>query len=70
MFKKKIKKNLNSQLNSLIPHKKQTQGFSGGLSGKESTCQCWRREFYPQSRKTPHTVQQLSPWATTIEPVQ
>ena len=63
------KKKMNSQLKSLIPHKKQIKGFSGGLSGKESTCQCWRQEFYPRSRKIPRAVEQLSQGATTIKPV-
>ena len=60
---------MNSLLNPLIPHKKQIKGFSGGLSGEESTCQCWRQEFYPRSRKIPRAVEQLSPGATRIEPV-
>ena len=38
------------------------------LSGKESTCQSWRHEFDPWPGKIPHAVEQLSPWATTIEP--
>ena len=28
-------------------------GFPGGLSGKESTCQCWRRGFNHYVRKIP-----------------
>ena len=35
------------------------------LSGKESTSQCRRCGFDPWSRKTPQTVEQLSPCATT-----
>ena len=38
-------------------------------SSKESSCQCRRHVFDPWSRKIPHAVEQLSPWATTTEPV-
>ena len=38
-------------------------------SGKEPTCQCRRHGFSPWSRKIPHAAEQLSPRATTIEPV-
>ena len=30
-----------------------TNGFPSWLSGKESTCQCWRQEFDPMVRKIP-----------------
>ena len=43
------------------------KGFPCRLSGKESTCQCWRQGFDPRSGKIPHPVEQLSPCATTIE---
>ena len=39
------------------------------LSDKESTCQCRSPRFDPWSRKIPHAMWQLSPWATTPEPV-
>ena len=39
------------------------------LSGQESICQCRRHEFDPRSGKIPYTTEQLSPCATTIEPV-
>ena len=39
------------------------------LSSKESTCQCRRHMFDPWAKKIPHAVEQLSPCATTIEPV-
>ena len=39
------------------------------LSGKESAYQCRRHRFDPRSGKIPHAKEQLSPSATTIEPV-
>ena len=36
---------------------------------KKSICQCRRYGFDPWSGKIPHGMEQLSPWATTIEPV-
>ena len=46
---------------------------AGGLpwwpSGKEPACQCRRRRFNPCSGKIPHAAKQLSPWATTTEPL-
>ena len=39
------------------------------LSSKESACQCRRHEFDPWSGKIPQAAGQLSPCATTIEPV-
>ena len=38
-------------------------------SGQKCTCQCWGHRFHPWSGKIPHATGQLSPWATTIEPV-
>ena len=38
------------------------------VSGKESTCRCRRHEFHPCLRKIPQAAEQLSLWATTIEP--
>ena len=39
------------------------------LSGKESACQCRSHGFDLWSGKIPHAMEQLSPWATTTEPV-
>ena len=39
------------------------------LSGKESTCQCWRHGFDPWSRRIPPAMGRLSPCATTTGPV-
>ena len=44
-------------------------GLSWWLSAKESSCQCRRHGFHPWSGKIPRAVEQLSPWATTTEPV-
>ena len=44
-------------------------GLPWWLSGKESTCQCRRHGSDPWSRKIPHATEQLSPQATTTEPV-
>ena len=38
-------------------------------SGWESTCQCRGHGFKPWSGKTPCAMEQLSPCATTTEPV-
>ena len=38
-------------------------------SGEESARQCREHRFDPWSGKIPHTAGQLSPWATTTEPV-
>ena len=40
------------------------------LSGKEPTCQCRRQGFNPWSGTIPQAAEQLSPCATTIEPVR
>ena len=48
---------------------KSVPGLPWWLSGKESSCQCWRHRFDPQSGKIPPAVEQLSPGATTTEPV-
>ena len=47
----------------------ETLGFPWWLSGEEVTCQCWRHGFHPWVRKIPHASEQLSPCATTTEPV-
>ena len=36
---------------------------------RESTCQCRGRGFHPWFRKSPHATSQLSPCATTPEPM-
>ena len=43
-------------------------GFPGG-SVVKTACQCRRHGFDPWSGKIPHAAEQLSPCATTIEPV-
>ena len=42
-------------------------GLPRCLSGKEAACQCKKHGFYPWVEKIPHTRQQLSLCATTIE---
>ena len=44
-------------------------GLPWWLGGKESSCQSRRHRFKSWSGKTPHAAEQLSPWATTTEPV-
>ena len=44
-------------------------GLPWWLNGKESACQCRRHGFDPWSGKIPHTSEELSPCATTTEPV-
>ena len=44
-------------------------GLPWWLSGKESTWKCRRHGFDPWSGKIPHPTKQLSPCATTIQPV-
>ena len=44
-------------------------GLPWWLSDKESACQCRRHRFDPWSGKIPHAMEQLSPCATTTEPV-
>ena len=43
--------------------------LSGLPCGKESACQWRRHAFNPWSRKILHTVEQLNPCVTTMEPV-
>ena len=45
------------------------RGLPWWLSDKESACQCRRHRFDPWSGKILHAVEQLSPCATTTEPV-
>ena len=47
----------------------ENKGLFWWLSGKESACQSRRPGFNLWSRKISHATEQLSPWATTIEPV-
>ena len=42
-------------------------GLPWWYSGQESTCQCRGHEFDPWSRKIPHSMERLSPCATTTE---
>ena len=44
-------------------------GLPWWLSGKESACKCRRRGFDHRRGKIPRATEQLSPWASTIEPV-
>ena len=44
-------------------------GHPWWLSDKRSTCQCRIEGFNPWSGKMPHATEQLSPGATTTEPV-
>ena len=48
---------------------KHAAGLPCWLSGKVSTSHCSRVRFSPWSGKIPHAVEQLSPCATTTEPV-
>ena len=50
-----------------IPRKLNT-GLPWWASDWESACQCRGHGFNPWSRKSPHSVEQLSPCATTTEP--
>ena len=45
------------------------RNVTAGPSGKESTCQCRRHGFDPWSGKIACAAEQLSPCATTAEPV-
>ena len=44
-------------------------GLPWWSSGQEFACQCKRHKSYPWSRKIPHATRQLSPCATTAEPM-
>ena len=46
-----------------------TQGLPWWRSGWESACQCRRHGFEPWSGNIPHAAEQLSPCATTTEPL-
>ena len=53
----------------LIQHQ-DIMGFPGWLSGKESTSNAGDlSSILDTTRKVPHAVQQLSPFATTAKPV-
>ena len=45
-------------------------GLPWWRSGWESACQCRGHGFEPWSGRIPHATEQLSPWATTTEPVR
>ena len=45
------------------------RGLPWWFSGKESTCQWRRHEFNPWSGTIPHTVEQLSQYTATFEPM-
>ena len=49
--------------------KNPTIGCPWWFNGKEFACQCRGHRFDPRSGKIPHAMEQLSPWATTTEPV-
>ena len=51
------------------PHKFTIWGLPWWFSGKESACQCRRHGFNPRSGRIPHASEQVSPHATTTEPV-
>ena len=54
---------------TIAPYLKTNVGLPWWLSGKESACQCRRHRFHPWAGKIPSTPGQLSPCATTTEPV-
>ena len=53
----------------VYPVSRKDMGLSQGLSGVESLCQSRGHRCDPWSRKSQHAMEQLSPWATTVEPV-
>ena len=50
-------------------HKGKSTGLAWWPSDKDPTCQCMRHGFDPWSWKIPHAAEQLSPCASTVEPV-
>ena len=66
--KQKIKPKRNSKAKS-YNKLNETGGASPVACGKESACQCGRHGLGPWSEKIPHTEEQLSLRAATIEPV-
>ena len=50
--------------------KRKLEGLPWWCSGWESACQCRGHRFEPWSGKIPHATEQLSPCATTTEPVR
>ena len=62
-YRKDFKTGKLSQIKKGIP------GSPWWLSGKESACHCKRHGFYPWSGRIPHAMEQLSPRATSMEPV-
>ena len=57
------------QVNRIHPLRMIIQGLTWWRSGWESACQCRGHRFDPWSGKIPHAAEQLSPCATTTEPV-
>ena len=55
--------------NSNFLNKNTLHGLPWWHSGQESACQCRGHRFNPWSGKIPHATEQLSPCATTTEPV-
>ena len=53
----------------LTSNKISFQGLPWWRSGEESACQCRGHGFEPWSRKIPHATEQLTPRATTTEPL-
>ena len=53
-----------------VNYKMQFLGLPWWRSGWESACQCRGYGFKPWSGKIPRAAEQLSPWATTTEPVR
>ena len=63
----KTRCNITSHLLEWLSSKRQQIGLLWWLSGKDSICQFGWQGFSPWSRKIAHAVEQLSPWAATIE---
>ena len=61
------------QTNKKMPpcslHSQWYLGLPLWLRDKESACQWRRRGVNAWSRKFPHAVEPLSPWATTVQPI-
>ena len=49
--------------------KKLRMGLPRWLSGQDFACQRRRHRFNPWSRRIPQAARQLSPWATTTDPI-
>ena len=64
-----IEGRLDNRMSMQTTLQKVSQGLPWWVCGEESTCQWRRHEFNPWSKKIPHAAEQLSPCATTAEPV-